>query len=159
MYRRDAANSLLIKLDPASQHCHALAKMESVFKELNPASTLEYSFVDDAFNQKFASEEEWVNSHSVFAVWPFSLVAWDCLGLHLSWRSNGQGKWYKKSTRCISGKRMDIGKQRFFEACRIVFDHRRAHCLFFSWRTGFATMNIAQPYRGGSLSRQDLAPS
>jgi ABC-type antimicrobial peptide transport system permease subunit len=78
IHRRDAANCMFLKLNPQISIRNALAKIETVFKKINPATSFEYSFVNDEFNKKFAAEERISKLAGLFA--GLAIII-SCLGL------------------------------------------------------------------------------
>jgi putative ABC transport system permease protein len=78
IYQRDGVNCMFLKLNPRVSASNALARIESVFKKINPASSFEYSFVNDEFNKKFAAEERIGKLAGLFA--GLAIVI-SCLGL------------------------------------------------------------------------------
>jgi putative ABC transport system permease protein len=78
IHRRDGMNCLLIKLNPAIGASTALSKMETIYRKLVPGAPFDYAFVNDAFNNKFASEERIDNLAGVFAGLAILI---SCLGL------------------------------------------------------------------------------
>jgi ABC-type antimicrobial peptide transport system permease subunit len=78
IYPKDGMNYMLLKLNPGVSAAAALAKIETVFKKLMPATPFEYAFVNDDFNGKFAAEERVGTLAGVFAV---LAVLISCLGL------------------------------------------------------------------------------
>lgn len=67
-----------IRLKSTSSASAALAKVEGVFKKFNPGSPFEYTFVDEDFGRKFASEERIGKLASFFAILAIFI---SCLGL------------------------------------------------------------------------------
>lgn len=67
-----------IRLKNSANVASALAKVETVFKKFNPGSPFEYTFVDEDFGQKFASEERIGKLASFFAALAIFI---SCLGL------------------------------------------------------------------------------
>jgi len=78
VYQRDGANCMFLKLNPHVSAGDALIKIETIFKKINPASSLEYSFVNDEFNKKFSAEERISKLAGVFAILAIII---SCLGL------------------------------------------------------------------------------
>jgi len=68
IYSRDGMNCMFLKLSPHVSASNALAKIEAVFKKINPASSFEYSFVNDEFDKKFSAEERIGKLSAVFAL-------------------------------------------------------------------------------------------
>ncbi|MBL0740535.1 ABC transporter permease [Chryseolinea sp. Jin1] len=69
---------ILMKLNPALTVQEAIAKLEPVFKKNNPSGPFEFSFVDQAFGHKFASEERIGKLAAFFTI---LAVFISCLGL------------------------------------------------------------------------------
>jgi len=78
IYHRDGMNSMFIKLSPHVSASNALAKIEAVFKKEFPATPFEYSFVNEEFSKKFASEERVAKLAGLFAGLAILI---SCLGL------------------------------------------------------------------------------
>jgi ABC-type antimicrobial peptide transport system permease subunit len=78
IYQRDGMNCMFLKLNPQVSASNALAKIETVFKKINPATSFEYSFVNDEFNKKFAAEERIGKLAGLFA--GLAIII-SCLGL------------------------------------------------------------------------------
>jgi ABC-type antimicrobial peptide transport system permease subunit len=75
---REQENVFLIKLNPESGVKDALAKVEKVFRRLNPAAPFSPSFVDEDYAQKFGDEKRLGTLSTFFAV---LAVFISCLGL------------------------------------------------------------------------------
>lgn len=71
-------NVFLMKLNPASSPKEALAKIESVFKRLNPASPFSPNFVDEDYARKFGNERRLGTLSTFFAILAIFI---SCLGL------------------------------------------------------------------------------
>lgn len=71
-------NVFLMKLNPASSVQDALAKIETVFKRLNPASPFSPSFVDEEYARKFGNEKRLGTLSTFFAILAIFI---SCLGL------------------------------------------------------------------------------
>jgi ABC-type antimicrobial peptide transport system permease subunit len=71
-------NRFFVKINPNISAAKALPKIERVFKQLVPAAPFEYSFADEEYAAKFASEERIGILASFFAV---LAVFISCLGL------------------------------------------------------------------------------
>jgi putative ABC transport system permease protein len=71
-------NVFLIKLNPMANVKDAMAKIESVFKRINPASPFSAQFVDDEFARKFGDERRLGTLSTFFA---FLAIFISCLGL------------------------------------------------------------------------------
>jgi ABC-type antimicrobial peptide transport system permease subunit len=69
---------ITIKLNPNLSASESLAKVEAVFRKLNPGSPFEYTFTDEQYALKFAAEERIGRLASVFAI---LAVFISCLGL------------------------------------------------------------------------------
>lgn len=67
-----------IKLKSNSDVSSAIEKIGSVFKKYNPGSPFDYKFVDEDYNQKFASEERIGKLAAFFAILAIFI---SCLGL------------------------------------------------------------------------------
>ncbi len=78
IYPRDGMNYMFIKLNPNVNTPGAIAKIEAVFKKLNPATPFAYSFANEDFNNKFNSEEREGKLVGVFAILAVTI---SCLGL------------------------------------------------------------------------------
>jgi putative ABC transport system permease protein len=78
IYRRDGLNLMFLKLNPHISASKALAKIEQVFKKIDPSTPFEYSFVDEDFTKKFAAEERIGQMAGVFAGLAILI---SCLGL------------------------------------------------------------------------------
>ncbi|SKB79609.1 ABC transporter permease [Dyadobacter psychrophilus] len=72
------ANVINIKLNPSLSAHESLEKITSVFLKLNPGSPFDYSFADQQFAVKFATEERIARLAAVFAVLAILI---SCLGL------------------------------------------------------------------------------
>ena len=57
IYQRDGMNFMFLKINPHVSASNAMAKIEAAFKKINQATSFEYSFVYDEFNNKFIAEE------------------------------------------------------------------------------------------------------
>ena len=71
-------NFAMLKLNPASSTQDALRKIETVLKTYNPAAPFDYTFADQDYARKFATEERIGNLASVFAILAIFI---SCLGL------------------------------------------------------------------------------
>jgi ABC-type antimicrobial peptide transport system permease subunit len=78
MLNYDWARVITIKLNPNLSASESLAKVEAVFRKLNPGSPFEYTFTDEQYALKFAAEERIGRLASVFAI---LAVFISCLGL------------------------------------------------------------------------------
>jgi putative ABC transport system permease protein len=67
-----------IKIDPQVSTSEALQKIETVFKNIDPASPFDYKFVDQEYALKFIAEERVGKLATVFAVLAILI---SCLGL------------------------------------------------------------------------------
>jgi putative ABC transport system permease protein len=72
------ANLVYIRIKPQSGAQQALAKIETVMKNDNPAYPLQYKFVDDQFNEMFLNETLTSKVSAVFAILAIII---SCLGL------------------------------------------------------------------------------
>ena len=71
-------NFFILRINPLWSANKAIAKIEDVFKENNPASPFKYSFVDEDFARKFGAEERIGNLALNFAILAIFI---SCLGL------------------------------------------------------------------------------
>jgi len=71
-------NWMHLKLNPAKPVRTSLAEIETVFKRLIPAAPFDYKFADEAFNEKFQSEERISKLTAFFAILAIFI---SCLGL------------------------------------------------------------------------------
>jgi putative ABC transport system permease protein len=71
-------NIMILKINPKLTPGEAVHKIESVFKKFNPATALEFNFVDQDFAKKFGDEERIGKLASVFALLAIFI---SCLGL------------------------------------------------------------------------------
>ncbi|SEL54156.1 ABC transporter permease [Parapedobacter koreensis] len=71
-------NAMHIKFNPALTTSEALSRTEAIFKRYNPEFPFEYSFVDEAYRQKF---EETQTYGTLAALFTFITIAISCLGL------------------------------------------------------------------------------
>ncbi|HEY4335238.1 MAG TPA: FtsX-like permease family protein, partial [Puia sp.] len=78
IYQRDGLNFLFLKLNPHLSPSNVVAKINGVFKKINPNTSFEYSFVNDEFNRKFAAEERIGTLSGLFAGLAILI---SCLGL------------------------------------------------------------------------------
>ncbi|HEY0653783.1 MAG TPA: ABC transporter permease [Chryseosolibacter sp.] len=74
----EEANIFLLKLNPKSSVPDAMAKIESVFKRLNPAAPFSPAFVDQQFANKFGNEKRLGTLSTFFAILAIFI---SCLGL------------------------------------------------------------------------------
>ncbi len=74
----DRLNWIFLKLDPAKPIKTSLTAIESVFKKQIPSAPFEYQFADEAFGEKFRSEERVSKLAAFFAI---LAVFISCLGL------------------------------------------------------------------------------
>ncbi len=77
-YRPEMFSHLQIRINPAQSAGEALPKIKSVFDKVVPTALFEYSFVDEAYGQKFSQEERVGKLAGVFA---FPAIVISCLGL------------------------------------------------------------------------------
>jgi ABC-type antimicrobial peptide transport system permease subunit len=69
---------ITIRIKPTVPVREAISRIEPIFKKYNPSAPFEYSFVDEKYGRKFASEEKTANLVSMFAI----LAAFiSCLGI------------------------------------------------------------------------------
>jgi putative ABC transport system permease protein len=73
-----ANNNILIRLKHDADLKNALAMMKPIFEKFNSAFPFEYSFVDDDFNKKFATENQAGKLGGIFATLAIFI---SCLGL------------------------------------------------------------------------------
>ncbi len=78
IYPRDGMNYMFIKLNPQANTSRAIAKIESVFKKITPQTPFAYSFANEDYNSKFASEERQGKLATIFAALAITI---SCLGL------------------------------------------------------------------------------
>lgn len=74
----EAQNMAILKLNPAISAKDALARIEPVFKKLNPDQPFEYRFADEQYAQKFGNEERVGKLAGIFSI---LAVLISCLGL------------------------------------------------------------------------------
>ncbi|MGH2563671.1 MAG: FtsX-like permease family protein, partial [Ginsengibacter sp.] len=72
------ANVVIAKVNPALSMSKALPKIEAVFKKYNPGAPFDYTFADDEYAKKFASEERVSSLATFFAIFTIFI---SCLGL------------------------------------------------------------------------------
>lgn len=72
------SNVITIRIKPNVSVKDALSKIEPVFKQYNPGSPFDYSFIDQEYAKKFSDEEKIGNLASFFAVLAIFI---SCLGL------------------------------------------------------------------------------
>lgn len=72
------ANVVIVKINPAFSISSALPKIEPVFKKYNPGAPFDYTFADDEYAKKFATEERIGSLATFFAVFAIFI---SCLGL------------------------------------------------------------------------------
>lgn len=75
---KEEQNIFLIKLNPHSSAQDAIAKIETVFKRLNPGTPFSPSFVDEEFARKFGNERRIGQLSTIFAALAILI---SCLGL------------------------------------------------------------------------------
>ncbi len=69
-----ATSLLYVRMNPLADPEQALAKMERVFKKVNPGVPFEYTFVDDQFNALFTALRRWISgSFRVYLLFSRSL--------------------------------------------------------------------------------------
>lgn len=71
-------NFITVKLNPQVSASEALSKIETVYKKHYPSAPFEYTFVDEEFTAKYASEERVGKLSSIFAILAIFI---SCLGL------------------------------------------------------------------------------
>jgi putative ABC transport system permease protein len=69
---------ITIRLNPVLSASQALARIEPVFRQLNPSAPFDYTFIDDEYAQKFAAEQRTGNLSGIFAA---LAVFISCLGV------------------------------------------------------------------------------
>lgn len=74
----DYANTMYIKIKPESSRPEALASIEKILKEYNPAFPFEYRFENDLFNSRFRNEELVGKLAKIFSI--LAIIV-SCLGL------------------------------------------------------------------------------
>jgi putative ABC transport system permease protein len=74
----EAQNVFLLKLNPETNIKDALAKIEEVFKRVNPGSPVDATFVDEEYARKFGDEKRIGELATFFAI---LAVFISCLGL------------------------------------------------------------------------------
>jgi putative ABC transport system permease protein len=74
----DIGPEITIRLNPQLSAATAISKIEPLFKQLNPSSPFEYTFVDDEYAHKFAAEQRIGILSEVFAI---LAVFISCLGI------------------------------------------------------------------------------
>ncbi|HKO82818.1 MAG TPA: FtsX-like permease family protein, partial [Chitinophagaceae bacterium] len=74
----ERANWILVKLNPAKPVKASLNELETVFKKQIPSAPFDYQFADEAFGEKFRSEERISKLTAFFAI---LAVFISCLGL------------------------------------------------------------------------------
>jgi putative ABC transport system permease protein len=78
VYTPEGGNFILAKLNPAITPATALASVEQVFKQYNPAAPFEYKFVDEEYGRKFSVEERVGKLTGFFTILAILI---SCLGL------------------------------------------------------------------------------
>ncbi|HWB27289.1 MAG TPA: ABC transporter permease [Chitinophagaceae bacterium] len=76
--RYDWVNAITIRIKPEMNMHTALAKLEKVFKQINPGGPFEYKFADDEYAAKFSDEKRLGNLAAVFTLLSVFIC---CLGL------------------------------------------------------------------------------
>lgn len=71
-------NAVHIKFKPSLSTSEALNRTEAIFKRYNPEYPFEYTFVDEAYGEKFAETQTYGTLAALFA---FLTIAVSCLGL------------------------------------------------------------------------------
>ncbi|MDB5134115.1 MAG: FtsX-like permease family protein [Mucilaginibacter sp.] len=74
----DASDYIILKINPQISASEALGKIETVYKNYNPAQPFEYQFVDEEYAKKFGNEERVGKLASSFAGLAIFI---SCLGL------------------------------------------------------------------------------
>ncbi|HLX93531.1 MAG TPA: ABC transporter permease [Puia sp.] len=74
----DIGPNITIRLNPLLSPSRAIGKIERIFKQLNPSSPFEYTFVDDEYAHLFASEQRIGTLSSAFAMLAILI---SCLGI------------------------------------------------------------------------------
>jgi len=75
---KESQNVFILKMNPSWSARKSLAKIEEVFKNFNPASPFNSSFVDEEFAKKFGNEERIGKLEMYFAILAIFI---SCLGL------------------------------------------------------------------------------
>lgn len=78
IYDREPMNCMFIRLIPDVAAKKAIPTVENTIRKIVPAAPIDYSFVDDDFNSKFAAEEKASQLVGAFAV---LAIVISCLGL------------------------------------------------------------------------------
>jgi putative ABC transport system permease protein len=78
MLNKERGNFFLVRLRDGVKPQNALPKIESIFKTYNPEFPFDYSFIDQAFNQKFVTEDLIGKLTNIFAGLAIFIC---CLGL------------------------------------------------------------------------------
>jgi putative ABC transport system permease protein len=74
----DVGPNIVIRLNPQLSAAEAISKIEPVFRKLNPSSPFEYTFVDDDYARKFATEQRVGTLSTIFATLALFI---SCLGI------------------------------------------------------------------------------
>lgn len=74
----NTGNWVILKLNPSATAATSLAKIESVFKKINPEQPFEYKFVEDAYAEKFGNEVRIGKSAGFFTLLAILI---SCLGI------------------------------------------------------------------------------
>jgi putative ABC transport system permease protein len=72
------ANVVIVKINPSLSVSSALPKIDSIFKKYNPGAPFEYTFANDEYAKKFATEERVGSLATFFAIFAIFI---SCLGL------------------------------------------------------------------------------
>jgi putative ABC transport system permease protein len=74
----EGGNFINIRLNPRLSAADALAQIEPIWKQYNPAAPFDYTFADEAYNKKFNVEQQIASLAGFFAI---LAVLISCLGL------------------------------------------------------------------------------
>ena len=77
----DGANAMYINIRPESSRTEALAMIEEILKEYNPAFPFEYRFENDMFNSRFRNEELIGELSKIFSLLAIIISCMGLLGL------------------------------------------------------------------------------
>ena len=98
-YGTDPARFLYLKTKTGIAEAPVLASLEKIMKEYNPAFPFEYTFVDDAFTNKFKSESLIGNLTQIFAVLAIIISSLGLFGLSAyTAEQRKKENWGEKST-------------------------------------------------------------
>src|SRR3546814_8425779 len=74
----DWLNAITVRLNSATPLYTVLAKIEAVFRQINPGAPFECAFTNGEYAQKFVEQERAAKLFSIFAVLAISIA---CLGV------------------------------------------------------------------------------